>query len=395
MTSPFKAHIVLVDTWRVINAKGGTEKVFCEMANALTNRGYKVTAICHDENVGQPGFKLHENVNFINAYKPALFYEKGIIRSIRAFSFNREHSREQRQTITTQWKARDIKDALHSWDDVNVIISFQPETTYILNGIMNVNKPVVTMFHMDPRIFLNKNTYKIRQEAINKSACIQVLIPAFEEIIRKYHPNVRTVCIPNEAPQFKETAQLENKIIICVSRLSAIKRPDLLIKAFSLIKDQYPDWVCHWYGETDISAGYTQYIKTLIHKENLENQFFLMGPSDNIVNKLQTASIFVLPSSSEGLSMALLEAFSMGLPSVCCKDCLSVSSIIQNGINGLLSEPNPEHMASALSSLINDFRFRQRLGKEAKKSSMSYSADRVWGAWENLLSSIIVANNKI
>ena len=105
MTLPNKPHIVLVDTWRVVNAKGGTEKVFCEMANALVERGYKVTAICHDENIGLPGFELRSDVEFINAYKPAHLYEKGIFRSIRSFSFNRELSREKRQNLTAQWKA--------------------------------------------------------------------------------------------------------------------------------------------------------------------------------------------------------------------------------------------------------------------------------------------------
>ena len=40
--------VVLVNTWRVVNAKGGTEKVFCDMANALDLMGYNVTAICLD-----------------------------------------------------------------------------------------------------------------------------------------------------------------------------------------------------------------------------------------------------------------------------------------------------------------------------------------------------------
>ncbi len=387
-----KPHIVLVDTWRVINAKGGTEKVFCEMANALVDRGYKVTAICHDENVGQPSFKLDTHVNFINAYKPAKFSEKGVIRSIRSFSFNRESSREKRQVLTSQWKARDIQNILSRLSHVDAIISFQPETTFILNEIMQVNKPVVTMFHMDPRVFLSKNTYKLRQDAISRSAYIQVLVPEFEKVIRKFHPHTRTVCIPNVAPQFIETSKLENSIIVSVARLSPQKRPELLIEAFALIKDRYPNWVCHWYGETDLSAEYTKHIKEIIHKEKLEKQFVLMGPSNNIADKLQSASIFTLPSSSEGLSLALLEAFSMGLPAVCCNDCPSVSSMIQNNVNGLLADPDPKHFAAALDSLINNFELRQRIGNEAKKSSKLYSDNIVWGKWDNLLQTIISEN---
>ena len=38
-----KVHVVLLNLWRVVGSKGGTEKVFCDMANALHNRGYDVT----------------------------------------------------------------------------------------------------------------------------------------------------------------------------------------------------------------------------------------------------------------------------------------------------------------------------------------------------------------
>ena len=60
--------ILLLTTWRLINAKGGAEKVFCDMANALTNRGHEVTAVCVDKNQGSPGFPLDRNVNFLNIY---------------------------------------------------------------------------------------------------------------------------------------------------------------------------------------------------------------------------------------------------------------------------------------------------------------------------------------
>ena len=32
--------ILLLNTYRVVNAKGGTEKVFCDMANAMAEKGH-------------------------------------------------------------------------------------------------------------------------------------------------------------------------------------------------------------------------------------------------------------------------------------------------------------------------------------------------------------------
>ena len=37
--------ILMVNLWKMINSAGGAEKVFCEMANMLSERGHSVTAI--------------------------------------------------------------------------------------------------------------------------------------------------------------------------------------------------------------------------------------------------------------------------------------------------------------------------------------------------------------
>lgn len=51
-----KKHIVLINTWRTISSVGGTEKVLCDMANALTEHSYNVTIICFETKKGQPAF---------------------------------------------------------------------------------------------------------------------------------------------------------------------------------------------------------------------------------------------------------------------------------------------------------------------------------------------------
>ena len=61
-----KKHIVLLTTWRVISSVGGTEKVLCDMANALSERNYNVTIIYFEQKQGKPGFPLNKSVTLIN-----------------------------------------------------------------------------------------------------------------------------------------------------------------------------------------------------------------------------------------------------------------------------------------------------------------------------------------
>ena len=59
--------ILMVNLWKMINSAGGAEKVFCEMANMLSERGHSVTAIAFDKNKGKPFYAVNENVKFINS----------------------------------------------------------------------------------------------------------------------------------------------------------------------------------------------------------------------------------------------------------------------------------------------------------------------------------------
>lgn len=392
MTISSKPHVVLVNIWRVVDAKGGTEKVFCEMANQLISRGYRVTAVCHDENQGKPGFELNDEVHFINTYQKPSIFDLEPIRSVRAFSFNREKRRGKRYFISSFWKAENIKQSLELWKDADVIISYQPQTTYILKEILKIDKPVITMFHLTPAKFISRQSYVSCRNAVGSSAYIQVLLPEYVDIIKQIHPNTKVVCIPNVAPQYDKVSPLTEKKILNVARVRRQKRPELLIEAFALLKDQYPDWKCEWYGESDLHKEYGAYIRSLIKNKNLEDRFLLKGPTSEVGEKLRSGSIFAFPSEFEGLSLALLEAMSAGLPVVGCQDCPSMKSMIQNDVNGFLVQPQPKEFATALAKLMDSYELRQKLGNQSKQISLAYSPDTVWQKWDNLLK--VIVNNK-
>lgn len=96
-------NITLVNTWRVVNAKGGTEKVFCDMANAFVQRGHNVTAICLDENQGQPGFPIDSRVHFINAYHAQIPLSlTKLVRKLRSLSLCKEQRRIKHAALSVE-----------------------------------------------------------------------------------------------------------------------------------------------------------------------------------------------------------------------------------------------------------------------------------------------------
>ena len=45
--------VLLLNLWRIIDSKGGTEKVFFSMANELNRRGINVVAVGFENKVGE------------------------------------------------------------------------------------------------------------------------------------------------------------------------------------------------------------------------------------------------------------------------------------------------------------------------------------------------------
>ena len=382
-------HIVLLNLWRVINAKGGTEKVFIQMAKALDKLGFEVSAIFYDENCNE-SYPIPENINFINAFQPKTIFNNQFFTNIRAIHPNRRIRHYKRKLLISKQKCNNLLKAFHNWNEVDLIIAFQPEAAYFVKDLMKLDVPLVTMYHLTPEAFDKKSEFDEQyQNSVNKGTAVQVLMPEYIPIAKRLHPHIPIVCIPNVAPQYDSPSSLTSKTIINVARLSKQKRPELLIEAFSLLKDRYPDWNCEWWGEYHVEPELTYRIQCLIEKYDLKGRFLLKGTTNDIDSKLRTSSIFAFPSSYEGQSLALLEAMSMGLSVIGCIDCPSVNSMIKNGENGLLTQPTAEAYAEGLAKLMEDQNLRSQFGTKAREYVAAYSPESVWKQWSDFIYSII------
>jgi len=88
----------------------------------------------------------------------------------------------------------------------------------------------------------------------------------------------------------------------------------------------------------------------------------------DIGSYFRAADIFVLPSHSEGMSNALLEAMACGLPAIATR-VGAAETMIEHGRNGVLVEPgDPEGLARALDRLIEDPGTRRSIGLAAAAS---------------------------
>lgn len=143
--------ILLLTTWRLINAKGGAEKVFCDMANALTNRGHEVTAVCVDKNQGSPGFPLDRNVNFLNIYQNAVPLPlRPLPIKLQAFlHWTQAKRKSKKEELTDLSIAHKLRSALLA-QKFDIAVAFQVRSCLILRTVFDDTLPIATMLHNVP-----------------------------------------------------------------------------------------------------------------------------------------------------------------------------------------------------------------------------------------------------
>jgi len=89
-------------------------------------------------------------------------------------------------------------------------------------------------------------------------------------------------------------------------------------------------------------------------------------PPGDVVKALQKADAFLLASVSEGISNAVLEAMSCGIP-VVTTDCGGMREAVTDGVEGfLVPVRSARKMADALETLANEPALRARMGDAAR-----------------------------
>lgn len=159
-----------------------------------------------------------------------------------------------------------------------------------------------------------------------------------------------------------ETAILEelglapSKYVLLVSRLVREKRHPDLIRAFRRAKLQ--GWKLVLVGDVASGDDYVQEVQNLAgESEEVVVAGFRSG--EQLAGLLRNAGIFVLPSSHEGLPIALLEAMSYGLP-VIASD-IPAHLELKLATRCYFPLGNVDVLAERLSDLAEDADFRETL----------------------------------
>ncbi|MBI9043229.1 MAG: glycosyltransferase family 4 protein [Anaerolineaceae bacterium] len=152
--------------------------------------------------------------------------------------------------------------------------------------------------------------------------------------------------VKEEKIRLRQTLSIgSGPMIVYSGRLVPEKRVAMLLEIWPGVKEQIPNAQLYILG----SGEEEQKLK----EKSVQGVKF-KGYQEDIVPYLQAADVFVLPSATEGLSNALLEAMACGLTPIATK-VGGAPDVIDSEHNGLLVEAdNPAELRNALIQVLGD-----------------------------------------
>ena len=197
----------------------------------------------------------------------------------------------------------------------------------------------------------------------------------------------KSVVIRNsvELPEgrFLEPCQNREKKIVNVGRLHPQKNQQLLINSFAKIANQFPEYILEIYGDGELKESLQEQIDQL----GLHDRIYLKGITQNILEKVYTASLFVLTSDYEGMPNALMEAMAVGVPCI-STDCRpgGARELIENGKNGwIVPVNNVDALSDKIRNVLNTLSESGNIAKKAREIRHTYSSYIVFNRWDRFL----------
>ena len=126
-------------------------------------------------------------------------------------------------------------------------------------------------------------------------------------------------------------------------------------------------------------------LRALAREEGIAEQVTLLGYRQDVPDILAAADVFVMPSLSEGLPLALVEAMAAGLP-VVVSDVGGVPEVAVAGREAILVPPaDPTRLAAGLAALMRNRDARAEMGAAAReRAHRDFSVSTMCEAYERL-----------
>lgn len=400
--------ILIVQHRNFLNVCGGTEKICCFIANTFAKQKHEVTIATNEDVVGEPVFFLEPNVRVENIYtdglgeRPVLPYYN--YKGSNPILWLYHKLRKKRAKLHNKLLFRKMKGPenvyLHNvgvrskhWHEYittskpDLIVTMSTASLVEITYYRPLGIPIVNSVNGRPDydytdVLGARPDYEMRclEASYKHLAGIQVLFESYKEFLPESFGGIAKV-IANPVPQQTEQSKVNSKsgkhVIAHVGTLfTSCKQQHKIIEIFERLGPEFSQWEVHFYGTgVDLDE-----LKKMVKRANLEQQIHFKGFTDQPLEVMRAADIFVFPSKYEGFPLALTEAMATGLPTIGYAYCSGVNELIVDGKTGFLVADDAAFEQRLREMMLKEA-LRTALGNNAKKAMKQYSAAIIEASW--------------
>ncbi|MDB4876553.1 MAG: glycosyl transferase group 1 [Gemmatimonadetes bacterium] len=172
-------------------------------------------------------------------------------------------------------------------------------------------------------------------------------------------------------------------LVVAVGNLYPVKAHIVLLRALANMRANgaAPNWRVAIAGR----GGEEPALRAFVSEHQLEDHVHILGYRSDIANILAASDVYAMPSLSEGLPMALIEAMFARRPVIASRTG-GIPEVVTDGVDGLLVPPGDDAaLADGLSRLFADAALRDRLATAGRGRAMDrFGVERMVDAYERL-----------
>lgn len=206
---------------------------------------------------------------------------------------------------------------------------------------------------------------KVRAEIDNAAAYDRILVNSYfsrESVLRSYGLDAQVCYLGVDMDHFSDRRLPRESFVIGVGAITPRKNIEFLIGALGLM-EQPPAFV--WVGNS-ADTGYLQALQSLAAEHQVKFRVEVNVSDAALVDLLSRAAAMVYAPRLEPFGYAPLEANAAGCPVVTVLEGGMRETVI-DGVNGLVTAPEPGAFAGALTALLHDAELARRLGRQARR----------------------------
>lgn len=338
---------------------GGAERVVSLLANRMNALGHQIEIVClkYDDVY----YQTDEGVKVVLA--------EHLGKSIPELKWLRMHVRKEKP---------------------DVVIAFTEGVyCFTIAAMLGTKIPVIASERLDPsamtwkrnmlkRLLLPYADWLVVQTQSIKS-CFPKSIQKKTSVI--YNPVNDEVFNQESEMRIANSFELKSNRIVSVARLFPQKDQQMMIRAFAIVADEFPDWQLVIFGEGPLRDS----LQLIIDSLQLTDRVLLPGRTDHVIDELRKSKIFCLSSDYEGMSNSMIEAICVGLPIVSTR-VSGTDELIRDGVNGYVVDlGNTDALANALERLMADEAKIQSFSLESRKLAEKFRMDNIVEEWLSLI----------